>query len=171
MPDEKIWAKIPLTKLSKAPLLTFLAIGFAPVIQSLFDKKPFPLEETLIICAVLIVLYRIIALWKLVIATDEQGLHIRSVFKDELIRWQDIQNYFVNEDQVVFYTHHDTPPYTVNFQFLTEKDSFIDFLWSRLQKVEAVECLNCGELIKPDENRCSNCNWTWEKAPDQDETL
>jgi hypothetical protein len=158
MNDEKVWAKIPLTKLSKAPLLTFVAIGFTPLIQSLFDKKPVPIEETLILWAVLIILYRIIALWKLVIATDRQGLHIRSGFKDELIQWENFHNYFVNEDQVVIYTHENTPPYTVNFQFLQEKDSFIELLWSKLQKIETIECLNCGEPIKPDQNNCPNCN-------------
>lgn len=163
MPEGKIWAKVPFTKISKAPLLLFVAIGFIPVIHSLFDRKPVPYTETLILWAGLIFLYRIIAFLKMAIVTDEQGLHIRSVINDELIRWEDIQNYFVNEDQVVFYTHHSATPYTVNFQFLREKDSFIDFLWSKLQKVEAVECLNCGSLIKPDETRCPKCAWTWEK--------
>lgn len=163
MPQEKIWAKVPLTRISKAPLLLFVAVGFIPMIHSLFDRKPVPYTETLILWAGLIILYRILAFLKMTIATDGQGLHVRSFFNDELIRWEDINNYFVNEDQVVFYFNHSANPYTVNFQFLREKDSFIDLLWNKLQKVEAVECPNCGSLIKPDESGCSKCNWTWEK--------
>jgi hypothetical protein len=163
MRDQKVWAKVPLTRISKALLLLFAAIGFIPVIHSLFDQKPIPYKETLILWAVLIILYRIIALWKMTIATDEQGLHIRSVLNDELILWEDISNYFVNENQIIFYTHQNTQPYTVNFQFLKEKEAFIELLWSKYQKIEAIDCLHCGESITPDESQCPHCGWTWEK--------
>ena len=60
-------------------------------------------------------------------------------------------------------------PSMKNFQFLREKDQFIGFLWSKLQRVEAVECLYCGSLIQPEEPRCPKCGWTWEN-PSNDGT-
>ena len=96
--------------------------------------------------------------------SSEQELQVFNGSDYTSIEWSTVSFYNQFEGGIILYNNLGESV-VINFDRLLDKIGFQNYLDQKLAHLRQIECLECGTMIGPSENRCPICGWTWEVPP------
>ncbi|TCP99079.1 hypothetical protein [Serpentinicella alkaliphila] len=96
---------------------------------------------------------------KIKVICTEEKIIIQSPLKNKEVYWKEVNSYNFGKSAITFYL--DSKIVDINTKYLKNKEGLTELIEKKLFTESETECLECGDVIKGNMDKCTKCSWSW----------